>query len=160
MKIATLAILTRGDKILLGRKQGNPEIGEGTLNGPGGKFESGKDKTIPDCLLREVEEELGIVLEQAKLEKCAVITFHAGGVPDFEVHTYRSSDFAGEPHETKSMVPEWHSTDKIPFERMLESDREWFSRLVQGEKFNANVFYKERAKGFLGIKFLPFIGSD
>lgn len=154
MKIATLAIIIQEDDILLGRKQGSPEIGEGTINGPGGKQEP--DETIVECLIRETEEELGIVLDPAALEKVAVITFYAAGEPSFEVHTYRTSTFTGEPRETESMVPEWHSLDNIPYERMLESDRTWFPQIVRGEKFNANVYYKEKAKGFLGIEFLPF----
>lgn len=164
MKIATLAIITREkngkEQVLLGRKQGGPEIGEGTLNGPGGKMEH-TDKTLLDCVKRESLEEFGIILDPAKTEKVAVITFHAGGVPDFEVHIYRTSTFSGEPHETESMVlPEWHDTDKIPFERMLESDHLWFPRAIRGKKFHADVYYRERAKGFENIEFLPFVDSD
>lgn len=160
MKIATLAIITRGNQILLGRKQGSPEIGEGTLNGPGGKFESEKDSSILDCLVRETEEELTIELDRTKAGKVAIITFYAAGEPSFEVHTYRTSDFRGEPSETKSMVPEWHALDNIPYERMLESDRHWFPQLIQGETFNANVYYREKAKGFVSIEFFPFIDHD
>ena len=39
MKKATLGIITRENEILLEKRQGNPEIGVGTLNGPGGKQE-------------------------------------------------------------------------------------------------------------------------
>ncbi len=155
MKIATLGIITRNDHILLGRKQGKPEIGEGTLNGPGGKLELGE--TLVECLVRETEEELGVILDPTRLELCAVITFFVNGVADFEVYVYRANYFFGEPKETASMVPEWHVIDKIPFGRMLESDDKWLPQLVRGEKFYANVYYKERAKGFLKIEFSPFI---
>ncbi len=158
MKIATLAIITRGNKILLGRKQGAPKIGEGTVNGPGGKFESPRDKSILDCVINETKEELGVTLDPARTEKVAVITFHAGGIANFEVHVYHVSDFSGEPREIKSMVPEWHDIDKIPYDRMLESDEKWFPQLIRGEKFRTNVYYREKAKGFLGIDpFLPFV---
>lgn len=69
MKIGTLAIITRGNKVLLGLKQGGSKIGEGTLNGPGGKFDPEKDKTNLDCVIRETEEEVGIVLNPAKLKR-------------------------------------------------------------------------------------------
>lgn len=154
MKVASLAIITQGNRILLGRKQGKPEIGEGTLNGSGGKQEP--NETILECLIRETQEELDITLDSAKTEKVAIITFHAGGIPDFEVHVYRTSDFAGEPRETESMIPEWHALNAIPYERMLESDREWFPKIIAGERFCANVRYQERAKGFSGIEYLPF----
>ncbi|MHB8660588.1 MAG: 8-oxo-dGTP diphosphatase [Minisyncoccota bacterium] len=160
MKTATVVIITQGDKILLGRKQGSPEIGAGTLNGPGGKMEP-FDKTILDCVIRETEEELGIALDPAKIEKVAIITFYVAGEPYQEVHFYRTSSFSGEPHETDSMVPEWHDIDKVPFERMLESDPYWFPQLLHGEKFRTNVYYREKAKGFLDIDpFSPLTDPD
>jgi 8-oxo-dGTP pyrophosphatase MutT (NUDIX family) len=162
MKIVTLAIIIRGNQILLGLKQGSPEIGEGTLNGPGGKFEPKLgDRTILGCLFREVIEEFGIFLDLTRTKKVAIITFHRNGEPYMEMHTYRTSDFSGEPRETESMIPEWHDIDKIPFERMLESDPHWLPQLIRGEKFRTNVYYREKAKGFLKIDpFLPFVDSD
>lgn len=157
MKIATLAIITKENKVLLGLKQGGSEIGDGTLNGPGGKQEQGE--TILNCLVRETEEEVGITLDPTTVEKVATITFYAAGEPTFEVHTYRATVWSGEPRTTKSMIPDWYeieSIEELAKTRMLESDREWFPRLIAGEKFNANVYYKEKAKGFIGIEFLPF----
>ena len=155
MKIATLAIVTRGNQVLLGLKQGGSEIGDGTLNGPGGKQEP--DETILECLIRETEEEVGIVLDPEKVEKLAIITFHAANVPDFQVHVYRASSFSGKPRETPSMIPAWYDIDAFPIGRMLDSDREWFPLAIRGKKFRANVFYRERAKDFIKIEFYPFI---
>lgn len=154
MKIATLAIITRRNQVLLGMKRGGSEIGDGTLNGPGGKQDLGE--TILECLVREVEEEVGIILDPACVEKVAEILFHSGGNPDFEVHVYRTSIFIGEPHATKSMIPDWYDIDDLPLDRMLESDRTWFSQAVRGEKFRAKVYYREKASGFLTIDFSPY----
>lgn len=154
MKIATLGIITRGNQVLLGRKRGGSEIGEGTLNGPGGKQESGE--SLIECLVRETEEEVGIVLDQTKVEEVAIITFHSGGVPDFEVHIFRTNDFNGEPRETEHMVPAWYDINNLPLEDMLDSDRAWFPTAIRGRRFRANVYYRERAKGFMKIDFLPF----
>jgi 8-oxo-dGTP pyrophosphatase MutT (NUDIX family) len=153
MKIATLAIITRDNTVLLGRNKKG--FAEGKLNGPGGKKEP-TDETIEECVVRETEEEVGIRLDPAKLEKTAVITFYAGGVSDFEVHVYTTSHFTDEPHETESMVPGWYPIDQLPVDQMLESDRMWFPQAIRGEKFYANVYYEERMKGFLSIEFLPF----
>lgn len=161
MKKATLAIITRGSKVLLGLKRGGSEIGDGTLNGPGGKQEPGE--TLIECLVRETWEEVGITLDPTQVEKCAIITFFAGGEPSFKVHIYRTSTFTGEPCTTESMIPEWYEIGDIPElakTRMLESDRTWFPQLIAGEKFNANVYYQEKAKGFLRIEFIPFVDHE
>lgn len=159
-RIATVVLPFRGDMVLLGRKQGKPEIGEGTLNGAGGKMEP-PDKTIRDCAIRELWEELGVTADPAKLMKVAIITFYAAGLPNMEVHFYTTDQFSGEPRETESMVPEWHHRDKVPYERMLESDETWFPRLLHGETFRTNVYYREKARGFIGIDpFLPLDNFD
>ncbi|MBI5405819.1 NUDIX domain-containing protein [Candidatus Kaiserbacteria bacterium] len=106
MKTATVVLITRENLVLLGRKQGDPEIGVGTLNGPGGKMES-TDKNTLDCVIRETQEEFEIVFDPTKLKKVVIITFHVGDEPWQEVHFYRTSAFSGEPQETESMVPEW-----------------------------------------------------
>lgn len=158
MKKATLGIITHGKKVLLGMKRGGSEIGDGTLNGPGGKLEPGE--SLIECLVRETREEVGIELDVDCLEKCAIITFHSGGVPDFEVHVYRTNVFKGEPRKTESMIPSWYDSERLPVNHMLESDRRWFQKLLNGERFCANVYYREHAKGFSGIGFLPFVDSD
>jgi 8-oxo-dGTP pyrophosphatase MutT (NUDIX family) len=121
------------------------------------------DRDTLDCVIRETWEEVRIALDRNKIEKVAIITFYFGGEPSFEVHVYRTSDFTGTPFKTKSMIPKWYEMKELPVlvkERMLESDRTWFPRAVSGEKFCANVYYKEKAKGFLKIDFLPFIDHE
>lgn len=152
MKRATLAIIVKDNQVLLGEKK-KGEIGTGTLNGPGGKQEEGE--TLVECLVRETKEELDITLLPEKLTYSGVITFCVAGVPDFEVHIYRTDTFEGTPKETADMIPGWYPTTRLPLEKMLESDRAWFEKAVQGKTFNATVYYKERAKGFERIEFLP-----
>ena len=153
----TVVIPIRGNRMLFGHKQGKPEIGEGTLNGCGGKMEP-TDTTIRDCAVREAFEELGITIDPAKLVKVAVITFYAGGVPNMEVHFYTTDSFSGEPVETESMSPEWHDRDKVPYERMLEADEHFFPKIIRGETFRTNVYYREKAKGYLRMD--PFLPLD
>jgi 8-oxo-dGTP pyrophosphatase MutT (NUDIX family) len=154
MKIATLALIIKNDFILLGSKQGKPEIGAGTLNGPGGKMEVGE--TPLECVIRETEEEVGIQLIPEQTKKIAIVTFYAEGVADFEVHVFRSYAFTGEPKETESMIPHWFPMTEIPYDRMLESDSHWLPRALAGEPFSANVYYTTRGEGFQKVEFLPF----
>ena len=157
MKIATLVFITRMNngflEVLLGEKK-KGEIGIGTLNGPGGKLDAGE--TLVECAVRETREELGIMLDPYLLEKVSVITFFAAGTPDFEVHIFLTSVFRGELSETDDMIPDWYRVDDMPYARMAGSEHEWFPKVITGEKFNANVYYKERAKNFERIEFLPF----
>ena len=152
MKVATLAIIRQQDKVLLGLKK-KGEIGSQTYNGPGGKVEPGE--TPLQCVIRETNEELGITLHTEHLKLIAIITFFAAGEPDFEVHVYLTDTFSGTPTETLDMIPEWFPIDALPLDRMLQSDREWFAKAVAGEKFRANVYYKQRAADFERIEFLP-----
>ncbi len=151
MKEATLAIIVKDGKVLLGFKK-KGEIGSQTLNGPGGKTESGESAV--ECVIRETQEEVGITLDTAHLEEIALITFHHDGAPDFRVRVFYTDTFAGEPVETADMIPGWYDFRDLPFEKMLESDREWFAKATRKEHFSANVYYKERAAGFERIEFL------
>lgn len=151
MKEATLAIIVQDGKVLLGFKK-KGEIGSQTLNGPGGKTEPGE--TAAECVVRETREEVGITLDPAHLEEIALITFYHDSVPDFRVRVFYTNTFAGEPTETADMIPGWYDTHDLPFDKMLESDREWFAKATRGEHFSANVYYKERAAGFERIEFL------
>ncbi|MBU6388592.1 NUDIX domain-containing protein [Patescibacteria group bacterium] len=154
MKIATLGIVIQDGMVLLGEKK-RGEIGTGVLSGPGGKLDPGE--TIPECLIRETREELAIELDPASLELVAIIDFYAAGEADFSVYVYRTETFFGEPKETADMIPSWYPLEELPFDRMFESDVNWFVRAACGGKFCANVYYRGRAKDFDRIEFLPFV---
>jgi 8-oxo-dGTP diphosphatase len=153
MKIATLGLIIKNENVLLAEKK-KGKFAAGTLNGPGGKVEG--DESLVQCLVRETKEEWNLDLVEEDIEKVAQITFHFGGNPDFEVHVYRAGRFSGELSETEEAhCPEWFSIKELPLDRMLESDREWLSKAIAGERFSANAYYKEQAKDFEGIEFLP-----
>ena len=155
MKIATLGIILQDNKVLLGEKR-KGEIGTGVLSGPGGKLDLGE--TLPECLVRETREELEIELDPASLELVALIDFYAMGEVDFRVYVYHARILSGELHETADMVPAWYPLSDATFDRTYEADRHWLPKAARGEKFNANVYYRDRARDFDRIEFLPFSG--
>lgn len=153
METATLGIVLQDGDVLLGKKK-KGKIGIDKLCGPGGMLEPGE--TLIECLIRETREELDIELDPALLELAAVIDFYAASKIDLRVYMYRTEMFHGNIRETEDMIPAWYPLNDLPYERMLESDVHWFLKAARGKKFCANVYYKERAKGFINIKFLPF----
>lgn len=153
MKIATLGIILKDGLILLGEKK-KGEIGTGMLSGPGGKLDP--DETLPECLIRETREELALELDPASLELVARIDFYAGDAVDFRVYVYRARIASGEVKETDDMLPAWYQISDLPFDRMYESDRHWLPQAARGERFYANVYYRDRARDFDHIEFLPF----
>lgn len=153
MKIATLGLVIRDGKLLLGEKK-KGEIGTGKLSGPGGKLDPGE--TLSECLIRETREELGIELDPASLEEVALIDFHAGEDVDFRVHVYRASIASGELRETADMIPAWYPLDALPYDRMFESDASWMPQALGGAKFRADVYYERRAEGFDRIDIKPY----
>ena len=155
MKLATLGIIVKDGKLLLGEKK-KGEIGVGVLSGPGGKCET--DETLIECLVRETREELDIELDPTSLELVALIDFYNGDTVDFRVYVYRTEKFSGEVCETTDMIPGWYPVNALPFDRMYEADRHWFHKAASaapGTKFMANVFYRERAKKFDRIEMYP-----
>ena len=143
-KQATLAFILRDGKVLLGHKiRKGADIGEGTLNGPGGKVEKGQ--SLEENLVEEVMAEIGLTV--LKATKVAEILFHNGTRNRFNVHVFIVTEFTGEPHESAEMrEPDdgwWHDTDELPFDRMLASDREWVPRVLRGERLRGEVFQND-----------------
>ncbi len=159
MKLATIAIITWQGETLLGFKT-TGETGKGTFNGPGGKYENDVDRDLADCVIRETAEEIKVTLFRDQLKKVAILTCFSGDEITYEVHVFRTSDFQGAPRETKDMIPEWFPNDALPFEKMLEADRAWFRRAIDGEPFCANIYYREGTQDFQKIRFFPFRDTE
>ena len=131
MQPATLCYLLRPDdeEVLLIRKKRG--LGEGKYVGPGGKVEDGE--TPKECVVREVEEEIGVTPRGP--EKVGEFEFVFGAEPEMFVHVYRAEAFAGEPEESPEADPEWFDFDAVPYDEMWEDDRYWMPHLFAGETF-------------------------
>ena len=139
---ATLCFALRHDpvhQILLGRKKRG--FGKGKLNGIGGKIEPGERPL--DCILREVQEEVGIELHPSSVQEMGQITFRFPFHPDYDhyVHVFLATEWHGEPTETPEMAPEWFNVDDIPYSEMWQDDAHWLPRVLAGEHIRATFIF-------------------
>jgi len=134
---ATLMFVHQGSQVLLIEKLRG--IGEGKINGPGGKIDPGETPT--ECVIRECQEELHITpLDPVKRGE---LWFVMTDLPDIHCHVFTSNKFLGEPTETEEAIPCWFEIDEIPFERMWEDDSYWLRQALEGQFFNGKFLFAE-----------------
>jgi 8-oxo-dGTP diphosphatase len=148
---ATLCYPVDGDRVLLIEKKRG--LGDGLVNGPGGKLEPGE--TPHDCVVREVAEEVGVHVDPEKVGELS-FTFGVhegdslvgsseprsdGDDPFMFVHVFRADDPTGEPAESDEARPMWVPVDEIPFDRMWEDDRYWVPHLLDRTTFRGHAHF-------------------
>src|SRR3989338_869156 len=132
MKIMTLCLLRKHDKLLLGmKKQG---FGSGKYNGFGGKVEMGE--TVEEAAKREVVEEVGITVHS--FSKTAELNFHFPHKPEWNclVHVFLTEDWTGEPVESNEMRPEWFAINSLPYAQQWADDAYWIPPVLEGKFVN------------------------
>ena len=157
MKHATLLLVIDGNNVLLGMKKRG--FGEGKWNGFGGKLNEGE--TIEEAVVREMEEEAGIIVDKEKLEKVAELNFTFPYVPkekafDQLVHVFVTREWSGDPKESEEMLPKWFSQNELPFESMWNDDRIWLPKILSGEKLKADFVFGEDNQTIAQHKLMEF----
>ncbi|HSH55992.1 MAG TPA: 8-oxo-dGTP diphosphatase [Candidatus Limnocylindrales bacterium] len=136
MKVCTLLLIVRGDKILLAMKKRG--FGAGRWNGIGGKVE--QDETIEQALVRESIEEIGV--KPLQYTKVAVHDFaFPEGTTDMQVHTFVTTNWEGEPVETEEMAPRWFKHTDIPYDDMWQDDVVWLPLVLRGRKLHTRFMF-------------------
>jgi len=141
MKILTLAFLFRGDQILLPMKKVG--FGAGKWNGYGGNIEEGEEPI--DCIIRETEEESGLVIERNACKELGYMDFYFNDKEEWNqrVFIYRIDEFNGEPVETKEMRPQWFDIKDIPYHEMWKGDDIWIPNVLSNKNFTGEVYLDE-----------------
>jgi 8-oxo-dGTP diphosphatase len=144
MMDVTLCLLVRGNppaEILLGLKKAG--FGAGKYNGFGGKVEAGE--TVERAAVREVEEEVGLIVSEEDLQPAGCLTFLFPSCPSWNrlTHVFLVSAWEGEPTESVEMRPIWFAVDDIPFEHMWQGDVHWIPRILAGERIRGCVTFGE-----------------
>ncbi|YCM44821.1 8-oxo-dGTP diphosphatase [Verrucomicrobiaceae bacterium 227] len=134
---ATLMFVHQGSRVLLIEKLRG--IGEGKINGPGGKIDPGE--TPEECVVRECQEELHITcLDPVKRGE---LWFSMSDLPDIHCHVYTSTEFEGVPTATDEAIPYWCEISEIPFERMWEDDSYWLRQALAGQTFDGKFLFND-----------------
>ncbi|MDA0977659.1 MAG: 8-oxo-dGTP diphosphatase [Proteobacteria bacterium] len=135
--LATLLFVVRDGRVLLIRKKRG--LGEGKINGPGGKLDPGE--TPRECAIRETTEEL--MITPLNVRGAGELLFHAEDMPRIHAHVFVATDFEGTPTETEEAIPVWFRFDEIPFDEMWDDDRLWLPRVLKGESVRGYFTFVE-----------------
>jgi 8-oxo-dGTP pyrophosphatase MutT (NUDIX family) len=143
----TLCLLVNRSKILLGVGQRGFSLGK--YNGFGGKLETGE--TIEQAAIRETYEESGhgVTIKKRNLNERAVIDFYFPKKPESNqrVHIYMVHIWKGKPFHSGEMKNfKYFNFNDLPKEDMLDSDRYWLPMVLDGKRFNAEVYWKDDNK--------------
>lgn len=145
-KVVTLCFLLRENEVLLGLKKEG--WGVGKWNGIGGKVEEGE--TLLSGAVREIAEEINVLVKEEHLEKTAELLFRfieeGGTIREMEGHVYCIREWKGEPSESDEISPMWYKQSDMPFDTMWEDDLHWLPRVLSGEKLKGTFSFHGKEK--------------
>lgn len=125
-------------------------FGEGKWNGMGGKV--GEGETIEEAVVRELEEEVGVVALLKDLDQVATIQFifpEEKSAWSQEVHVFFIRLWQGEPRETSEMAPKWFLIDSLPYDTMWIDDPIWLPKVLAGNKVTASFYLSSDGSNIL-----------
>jgi ADP-ribose pyrophosphatase YjhB (NUDIX family) len=138
MRVSTLCYLVNENKVLLAIKKRG--FGAGKYNGVGGKVETGE--SYEQSAVREVREEIGVVVNVGDLECMGNLTFHSEN-PDlnWKSRIFFIKKWQGDPVETEEMKPEWFLFSDAPYKKMWVDDAHWFPLILSGQKIDGEFYF-------------------
>ncbi|KKQ08044.1 MAG: Hydrolase [Parcubacteria group bacterium GW2011_GWB1_36_5] len=148
MIVCTLGFLFRNGKIILAKKK--RKFGVDKWNGYGGVVEKGENKQ--ECLVREIKEECGIIVEKKKCKElgCVDFCFEGKSERNMKVYIYRIDEFLGEPKETEEMgEPREFNVNEIPYHEMIIGDDRFMPFVVEGKNFKGEIHFSVTKEGLL-----------
>jgi len=126
-------------QVLLGHKKTG--LGTGKIVGLGGHLEPGE--SAAEAAARESKEEAGVHVPLSALREGAFITFLFPVRPAWEmiVAVFTAAEYAGDPHETAEIRPEWFPLAALPLDRMWDDAKSWLPQVLAGERLRATFTY-------------------
>lgn len=132
---ATLLFVVREGRVLLIEKHRG--LGQGKINGPGGRLEPGE--TPRAAAIRETEEEIRI--RPTGIRAVGELRFQFVDGYSIHVYVFRADGFLGEPAPTEEATPLWSDVEAIPYERMWEDDAVWLPLLLREQPFSGRFVF-------------------
>jgi len=128
-------------EVLLGEKLRG--LGAGHIVGPGGKVEAGENPE--EAAIREVYEEVGLVIEPGNLTPLACISYPFVNREGLSQRSFVFSArvFSGELQGSGELEASWWPVTAIPYERMWSDAKLWLPRALSGEFIDATIVIGE-----------------
>lgn len=129
---STLCYIEKDGKyLMLNRTKKKNDLNQGKWIGVGGKFEEGES---PDeCLLREVSEETGLMLESFRMR--GLVTFASDIAPTEYMYLFTADAFSGELKDCDEGDLAWIDIEKVPDLPVWEGDKIFLDLLLKDEAF-------------------------
>lgn len=147
---AVVCFPVKGDEVLLmHRIKTSDGLGQDLISGIGGKVgdeEAFKNETHEQALIREVEEEVGII--PTKYTDVGRVKFLWPAKPKWsmDVIIYIVNAWNKEPRETAVARPEWYKISNLPKQNMWEDNQYWVPQVLEGKKVNVVFLFDENGK--------------
>ena len=128
--LTTLCYIERDGKyLMMHRVKKEHDINKDKWIGIGGHFEA--DESPEECLLREVREETGLILDRYRLR--GIITFISDRWQTEYMFLYTADQFHGTPHGCNEGTLEWMDKSAVYDLPIWEGDKIFF-RLLEEER--------------------------
>jgi len=142
MQASTLCYLRKdGKTLMLHRVKKEKDVHEGKYNGLGGKFLPGE--TPEECVKREVKEESGLTLEEARWRGVMMFPKFKDD-EDWLVFIFTSEKFSGQMIASDEGNLEWIEDTKLLDLNLWEGDKLFLNWLKEERFFSAKFVYKDK----------------
>lgn len=151
----TLCFLLReahtGTEVLLGLKKTG--FGIGKIVGVGGHVEPGENDA--EAVVREVWEEIGVVVREQDLAHAGVVEFIFPARPEWDMtcRLFTTRKWDGEPAESPEIRPEWFQAGALPLHRMWQDAEHWLPPALAGETIDVVVVLNEDNETVASVRY-------
>ncbi|MCF0111951.1 MAG: 8-oxo-dGTP diphosphatase [Erysipelotrichaceae bacterium] len=141
MKTTTLCYIINNEQVLmLYRNKKKQDANEGKMIGVGGKLE--ENETIEECMLREVEEETGLVCTQYEL--LGDVFFRLPAWEDELTYIYRCTGYTGKLKPCTEGELRWVNLSDVMDCPLWPGDRLFLPQVLAGEPVHLVLEYDEK----------------